>query len=62
MMELTQKFLDTKNKVNITKILRRTIGVEKASGSHDGTICRQRIKEKLEGEKEIEESAYDIYR
>jgi hypothetical protein len=51
MMEITQKYLNTKHKMNITQILGATLGVEKANGLHEAHKCRQAIKEKLQGER-----------
>ena len=63
MMEITQNYLTTINRVNIAQILGTTIAMEKNTGSHEATKCRQEITEKLEGEKKKkEESAFDMYR
>jgi hypothetical protein len=62
MIDITQNYLNTRNRVNIPQMIGGTIGVEKKNGSYEATKCRQEFKEKLEGEQRNRGIGNDTYR
>ena len=51
MWDITQSYLNTRNRVNISQMIGTIIRLEKENGSHEAAKCRNGIQEKLEGEK-----------
>ena len=52
MDDITKSYNNMSGTFNIPNILGRTVNWEKKQGRHEVTNCRNRIKNKLEGEKE----------